>query len=146
LKQALADLPIQVILAASADFGPFPDNFIAQPWVPQLELLARVDLLVSHGGNNSVCEALALARPVVVLPVTNDQPAIAQQVVTSGCGLRLSFRRSSAAQIRDAVHRVLADPRYQLAARRISRSFEEAGGSRRAADLLEALAQQRFLQ
>ncbi len=146
VKQALADLPIQVILVAPDDFGPFPTNVIAQPWVPQLELLARVDLLVSHGGNNSVCEALARAIPVIVVPVTNDQPAIAQQVVNSGCGLRLSFRRSSAAQIRDAVHSVLADPRYRLAAQRISRSFEEAGGARRAADLLETLAQQRFLQ
>ncbi|AGA90229.1 glycosyltransferase, MGT family [Thioflavicoccus mobilis 8321] len=140
IKQALADLPIQVILVAPESFGPFPENFIVQPWVPQLKLLPAVDLLLSHAGSNTVCEALALALPVVVVPITDGQPVVAQQVADSGCGLRLSFKRSNSGAIRTAVERALTEPGFRAAAARIRESFEVAGGAPRAADLLESLA------
>lgn len=140
---ALGGLPIQAIMAAPESFGPFPDNFIVQPWVPQLELLPRIDLLLSHAGSNTVCEALAHGLPVVVLPITDGQPVVAQQVAESGCGLRLSFKRSGTADIRAAVERGLSEPSFREAAQRIKASFERAGGAPRAADLLEALAEGR---
>jgi MGT family glycosyltransferase len=143
LEQALGNLPIQVILVAPESFGPFPENFIVQPWVPQMRLLPTIDLLVSHAGSNAVCEALAAALPIVVVPITNDQPVVAQQVVDSGCGLRLSFRRASAAEIRTAIERGLSEPRFREAAARIRASFEAAGGAPRAADLLVSLAEPR---
>jgi len=140
IKRALGPLPIQVILVAPQSFGPFPENFIVQPWVPQLDLLPKIDLLLSHAGSNAVCEALAHDLPLVVVPITDGQPVVAQQVANSGCGIRLSFTRSGSPEIRDAVERALTDPKFREAARRIRRSFDAAGGAARAAELLQMLA------
>lgn len=145
IVDALDGLPIQVIMVAPTSFGPFPANYIVQPWVPQLELLPKVDLLVTHAGSNAVCEALSYGLPLVTFPITDGQPVVAQQVVESGAGLRLSFRRSSVAEIREAVLRVLYDPSFREAAHRIRKSFETGGGASRAADLLESLAGGRAL-
>lgn len=139
LSDALGDLPLQVILVAPDEFGPFPENFIVRPFVPQLEVLEKVDAVVSHGGHNTVAETLARSLPLVVAPIKDDQPVIAKQVTEAGCGLRLSFTRPRPALIREAVQRVLAEPSFREAADRIRVSFEQAGGASRAADLLEEL-------
>ncbi len=138
LKEALGGLPLQVVLVAPPRFGPFPDNFLVCPWVPQPAVLPEVDALVSHGGHNTVAEALSAGKPLVVLPITDDQPTVAQQVVESGCGLRLPFARVRAATLRQAVLRVLDEPRFREAAERQRDAFAAAGGTSRAADLLEA--------
>jgi MGT family glycosyltransferase len=140
LVDALGDLQVQVILVAPEGFGPYPDNFLVRTWVPQLKLLPQVNLLISHAGSNAVYEALSYGLPLVVLPITDDQPIIAQQVVEAGCGLRLSFARSKPGDIREAVYRVLTEPGFRQAASRIRTSFERAGGTARAAELLEQLA------
>ncbi len=140
-REALSELPIQVIMAAPESFGPFPDNFICQAWLPQIELLAKVDLVVCHGGNNTVSETLAHGLPLVVIPITDDQPQLAHRVEAAGCGLRLSYARLSAERLRDGVRRVLAEQRFRIAAEAVRCSFEAAGGAARAAELLEQLAQ-----
>jgi len=139
LSEALGDLPLQVILSAPDGFGPFPENFIVRPFVPQLAVLDKVDAVVSHGGHNTVAETLARGLPLVVAPIKDDQPVIAKQVTEAGAGLRLSFTRPRPKLIREAVQRVLAEPSFRSGAERIQRSFEEAGGARRAAELLEEL-------
>jgi MGT family glycosyltransferase len=116
-----------------------PPNVIARPFVPQLALLPEVQAVVCHGGHNTVCEALAHALPLVVLPIKDDQPVVAQQVVDSGAGLRLKFGRVCPDELREAVRRVLEEPSFREAAARIQRSFTAAGGASRAADLLEEL-------
>jgi MGT family glycosyltransferase len=138
VKQALGGMRLQAIVVAPDHFGPFPRNFLVRDWIPQLALLPKIDAVVSHGGNNSVCETLSHGRPMVVIPITDDQPMIAQQVVDAGCGIRLPFARFRAAAFEDAVRRVLQEPQFGRAARRLEAAFREAGGTMRAADLLEA--------
>jgi MGT family glycosyltransferase len=108
--------------------------------VPQLRLLAHVDAVVCHAGHNTVCEALSCGLPLVVAPIRDDQPIVAQHVVDAGAGLRVRFNRATANQIRAAVETVLCEPSYRQAARRIEQSFRAAGGAGAAADHLEALA------
>ncbi|MGD2082475.1 MAG: glycosyltransferase [Chromatiales bacterium] len=141
-KEALGGLPIQVIAVAPEGLGPYPPNFIARSWVPQLELLAEIDAVVCHGGNNTVSEALAFGLPLVVIPITDDQPVLAQRVSAAGCGVRLSYPRLRAEGLRDAVTRVLSEAGFREAARRIRESIAQAGGAERAADLLEELAEE----
>jgi UDP:flavonoid glycosyltransferase YjiC (YdhE family) len=107
--------------------------------VPQLELMPHLDAVVSHGGHNTVCEALAHGLPLVVAPIRDDQPLIADQVVSAGAGIRLTYGRVRAAQIRDALEEVLDRPDYTEAARRVQQSFQAAGGASTAADHLEAV-------
>jgi MGT family glycosyltransferase len=108
--------------------------------VPQLRLLAHVDAIVCHAGHNTVCEALSCGLPLVVAPIRDDQPIVAQNVVDAGAGLRLRFDRATANQIRTAVETVLGEPSYRQAARRVEQSFRSAGGAGSAAGHLEQLA------
>ena len=139
--KALEGAAMQVVLVAPDGRVPAPpSNFIVRSRVPQLALLRHVQAVVSHGGHNTVCEALANGVPLVVTPIRDDQPIVANQVVASGAGLRLRFGRLVAASLRTAVERVLLEPAFREAAERIKASFAEASGATSAADHLEHLA------
>ncbi|RMH39476.1 MAG: glycosyltransferase [Deltaproteobacteria bacterium] len=137
--EALGGGPIQVVLVAPRDCAPaaMPDNVLRRDFVPQLALLPHVDAVVCHAGHNTVVEALAHGRPLVVAPIVDDQPVVAQQVVEAGAGIRVKFGRVRAPALRDAVMRVLDESAFAEAASRIAESFARAGGAPRAADLIE---------
>jgi UDP:flavonoid glycosyltransferase YjiC (YdhE family) len=83
---------------------------------------------------------LAHGLPLVLAPIRDDQPIVADQVVRAGAGLRVRFGRVGAAELRAAVDTVLDEPGYRAAAEVVARSFREAGGAAAAADAVEALA------
>jgi MGT family glycosyltransferase len=112
---------------------------MVQRYVPQLELLARVDAVVCHGGFNTVSEALAHGLPLVLAPIADDQMLNAHSVVSAGAGVRVRYGRVDAAGLRQAVTAILEEPRYREAAGRLARSFESAGGAATAADAIEDL-------
>lgn len=116
-----------------------PDHILFTGHVPQLALLPRMSAVVSHGGHNTVCESLAHGLPLVVTPIRDDQPLVAQQVADAGAGIRLRFGRLRPAELRDAVRAVLGDSSYRAAAARIRDSFTAAGGAAAAAGHLEKL-------
>ncbi len=137
---ALADQPLQVVLAAPPELVTgAPANFVVRRYVPQLALLPQLDAVVTHGGHNTVCEALAHGLPLVVAPIKDDQPIVADQVVAAGAGLRVKFGRVQPPELRDAVRRVLVEPQFRAAAARVRASFAAAGGATAAAVALEAL-------
>jgi MGT family glycosyltransferase len=138
---ALRGEPVQAVLAAPPELvADVPDNAIVRRYVPQLALLPRVDAVVCHGGHNTVCEALAHGLPLVVAPIKDDQPIVADQVVAAGAGLRVKFGRVQPPELRDAIRRVLDEPAFRAAAGRVRASFAAAGGATAAAAALEALA------
>lgn len=138
--EALADQPYRVILVAPLALVPrTPANFIVRPYVPQLALLSRVDAVVCHGGHNTTCEALAHGLPLVIAPIKDDQPVVADQVVAAGAGIRIKFGRVQAPELRDAVSRALTDPALRTAAAHVRDSFTAAGGAATAATHLETL-------
>ncbi|MEV6401062.1 nucleotide disphospho-sugar-binding domain-containing protein [Streptomyces sp. NPDC051907] len=131
---------VQLILAAPAEtVGAAPEHVLLQEYVPQLQLLPHLDAVVSHGGHNTVCESLAHGLPLVVAPIRDDQPIVAQQVAAAGAGVRVRFGRPRAGELHDALAAVLDDPAHRWAARRIQASFAAAGGAAAAADRLEKL-------
>jgi UDP:flavonoid glycosyltransferase YjiC (YdhE family) len=95
--------------------------------------------VVCHGGQNTVCEALAHGLPLVVTPIHDDQPLIARQVTAAGAGVELRIEQLRAPELRDAVLAVLDEPAYRAAAGVIRDSFAAAGGATTAADRLEML-------
>jgi MGT family glycosyltransferase len=138
--EAFADGRYQVILVAPPEaVGPTPPHVLVRARVPQLELLKRVQAVVCHGGHNTVCESLAHGLPLVVAPIRDDQPVIAEQVARSGAGLRIRFGRIRADALGGAVDRVLGEPSFRAGAERIRASFHAAGGAERTAERLEAL-------
>ena len=138
--------PGQFILSAGrmtdiAALGPIPDNFIVRHFVPQLELLPRVHAFITHGGMNSINEGLYFGVPLVVVPQQMEQALNARQAARVGAAVVLGDRppygRIQANDLHQALAQVLADDRYRQAAERIGRSFRQAGGYQRAADILE---------
>jgi UDP:flavonoid glycosyltransferase YjiC (YdhE family) len=128
-----------VVVDPSGAVTATPGNVLLRPRVPQLELLPRMAAVLCHAGHNTVCEALFHGLPLVVAPIRDDQPVIAQQAVDAGAAVRVRFGRAGAAHIGAALDEVLTVPTYRAAAQRIGASFRTAGGADTAADLLVAL-------
>jgi zeaxanthin glucosyltransferase len=105
--------------------------------VPQLALLPKCAVVVCHAGHNTVCETLSHGVPLVVAPIRDDQPIVAQQVVDAGAGVRVRFGRVTAEQLRTAITEALG---HAEGARRIQSSFASAGGAEAAANWLSELA------
>ena len=137
---AFANSPLQIILVAPPELVPnAPENFIVRARVPQLALMPKVDAVICHAGHNTVCEALAHGVPLIVAPIRDDQPVIAQQVVNANAGIRLKYGRLSPNTLRDATDRLLNDGSFRDAAKKIAASFAAAGGANAAAESLEKL-------
>jgi MGT family glycosyltransferase len=142
LVSALASLGGTVVVATGqtdpAALGPLPAGVLARRSVPQLEVLGRAALFVTHGGMNSVNEAMGAGVPVLVIPQGADQPLVARRVTELGAGLSLRTDDVTQAAVRAHARRLLDDPRFRSAAAAMQTAQREAGGYRRAADELEA--------
>ncbi|MEV4236177.1 MULTISPECIES: nucleotide disphospho-sugar-binding domain-containing protein [unclassified Nocardia] len=114
-------------------------DVLVRDFVPYLELLPHLDVVVCHAGHTTTCEALAFGVPLVVAPIRDDNPVVAGQVEAAGAGIRVKFGRVRAAELCEAILTVLDDPSYRRAALRVQASFAAAGGSVAAADCLEKL-------
>jgi MGT family glycosyltransferase len=115
------------------------DHVLVTERVPQLEVLEQVDAVVSHAGPNTVAESLTAGRPLVLAPIRDDQPSVAERVAALGAGIRVRFGRVQPAELRDAITAVLETPSYREAAHRIAAAFTQAGGAAAAADHLEKM-------
>jgi zeaxanthin glucosyltransferase len=106
-------------------------------YAPQVDLLARAALTITHAGLNTVLDSLANGVPVVAVPITYEQPAIARRVEWAGAGQTIALNRLTPDRLRNAVKAVLERDDYRAAAERLAGSIRVAGGTRRAADIVE---------
>src|SRR4029077_16138325 len=139
---ACAGLDLQLVISLGggqdpALLGDLPGAPVVVGYAPQLELIRRSALTISHGGLNTALESLARGVPMVVLPVAYDQPGVGARVEWSGAGRSIPVGRLSVDRLRDAVRVVLADPAYRARAGRLRTSIEAADGLSWAADLIE---------
>ncbi|MHA5053206.1 macrolide family glycosyltransferase [Streptomyces sp. SD15] len=138
---ALAPLGGTVVISTGQTdpdaLGPLPTNVLARRSVPQLEVLARAALFVTHGGMNSANEAMYAGVPLLVVPQGADQPMVARRVVELGAGLSIRTEDVTEDSVRALARRLLDDPRFRTAATTLQAAQQEAGGYRRAADELE---------
>lgn len=139
ILQAIPGTVNALVLAPPGAVTDPPPHVLVRERVPILELMPHLDAVISHGGLNTVCEALAHGVPLVIAPVKGDQAINAEQVSRAGAGLRVSFDRARPAQLRDALLAVLDNPDFRSAAGRIQAAFARAGGAEAAADHLDKL-------
>jgi MGT family glycosyltransferase len=122
--------------------GPIPANFIVRPTVPQLQVLQRADVFITHGGMNSVHEGLYYGVPLILIPHQFEQLFNARCVAARGAGLiiddRLSRRTIAATALRQALDTVMSEPRYRGAAMNLQRSLRATGGYQQAASEIQA--------
>jgi MGT family glycosyltransferase len=147
---AFAGYRAQFILSAGAltdltQLGNLPDNFIVRNYVPQLDVLQRTDVFITHGGMNSVHEGLYYGVPEIVIPQQLEQNINGKRVVETGVGLipqgyRVS-KQVTVEALRLALDQILDDPSYKSNAVRLGETLRAAGGYEQAANEIE-----RFIQ
>jgi UDP:flavonoid glycosyltransferase YjiC (YdhE family) len=131
--------PAQAALLPS----PLPGGLRIVDWLPSTQAILRhpnVRVFVSHCGINSVHESIACGTPVVGIPMFADQCDMAVRVADAGVGVRLDKVKFTAAVLRDAIARVMNEASFTERIPALQRAFEEAGGVRRAADVIEQAA------
>src|SRR5262245_54358240 len=113
------------------DWGPPPLAVLAHP---------NVGVFVSHCGINSVHESIRAGTPIVGIPMFADQRDMAVRVADAGIGVWLDKRRFTAADLRTAIRRVAHGDDFRRAMPGVQQALSDAGGVRRAADLIEGAA------
>ena len=117
--------------------GPLPSNTILVQRAPQLELLRRASVCITHAGLNTVLESLAQGVPQVAIPVTVDQPGVAARIAQKKTGLFVPLKELNVSRLSLLIDHVLNDPIYRDNARYIQAEIAETDGLSKAADLLE---------
>jgi MGT family glycosyltransferase len=141
IAEACTDLDAQLVISTGGSSAYSAANLPGSPvvvhYAPQAEILARASLTITHAGLNTVMQSLAFGVPMVALPITHDQPAIAARVKRSGAGVAIPAARATARSLRAAVQRVTTEPAYRTQAGKLRKSIEAAGGVERAATIVE---------
>lgn len=135
---AFEHMDLDVVLVANPGMrSEWPANFFVFSHIPQLKVLEVIDVVVCHGGHNTVVEALSKGIPILAIPMVHDQGYIAGKIVGCGAGLRLKYKRFRSEHVSQAVTELLGNPTYKKAANNIQKSFRTSGGEKRAAELIE---------
>ncbi|WP_205697471.1 glycosyltransferase [Conexibacter sp. SYSU D00693] len=141
--EAVAGLPVSVLMTVGPGpelerFADAPANVEVLRWLPQEDVLPWADAVVCHGGSGSTTGALAAGVPLVVMPMFADQPQNAARVAAAGAGIAVTGHEP--APVRAAVERLLAEPSYGKAARRVAGEVAGHAHLRDAVALLEEFA------
>jgi len=117
-------------------------NMWGEQFLPQTTLLPLVDLVITHGGNNTTTEAFHHGKPMVVLPLFWDQYDNAQRVHETGFGIRLPTYAFTDDELTGAIEQLLADADLKEALSAASGVIQARDGRTKAADVLEQVARQ----
>jgi zeaxanthin glucosyltransferase len=140
IAEACAELDVQLVISLGgnpAALGPLAGTPIVVPFAPQLELLRRAILVVTHAGINTTLESLNEGVPLVAIPVSDDQPGVAARIHHAGTGKVVSFGRLSSSRLRQAIRCVLDNPGYRTAALRMREELRKVDSLELAANLVE---------
>ena len=140
--EACRGLDVQLVIShggglTASEAADLPGDPLVVSYAPQMDLLPRATLTITHAGLNTVLDSMANGVPVVAVPITYEQPAIARRVEWVGAGETIAFNRLTPERLRQATRAVLEMPRYRAAAHRLADSIKSAGGTARAADIVE---------
>ena len=119
------------------------DNMVGAEFLPQTRILPFVDLVITHGGNNTTTEALHFGKPMVVLPLFWDQYDNAQRLHETGLGVRLDTYTCSTEELHTTIERLVNDDALRGRLAELSRRIQARDGVTRAADLIEDLGSRR---
>jgi len=126
-----------------ADRITLADNMIGEQMLPQTKVIPQVDLVISHGGNNTVTETLHFGKPLIVLPLFWDQYENAQRIDELGYGIRLDTYAFTDEQLTGAVDTILADTALRARLSEIGAAIRARDGLRVGADVIEQVGRHR---
>jgi MGT family glycosyltransferase len=143
ILEAVSEFPdMQMVLSVGRnvdlnDLGPIPANTIVVPVAPQIELLKRATLCITHAGLNTTLEALAQGVPLVAIPVGYDQPGVASRIAYHGVGEFVELDDLSKQRLSKLIAKVTSNPSYRDRARWFQNVLREKRGLDMAADIIE---------
>ncbi|MEU8574127.1 macrolide-inactivating glycosyltransferase [Streptomyces asoensis] len=121
-----------------AALGPVPDHVEVAAWVPQLAILKQADLFVTHAGAGGSQEGLATATPMIAVPQAVDQFGNADMLQALGVARHVPAAEATAGTLRAAALALVGDPEVARRLAAVRATMADEGGTRRAADLVEA--------
>lgn len=113
-----------------------PTDAIVVSYAPQLKLLERASLCITHAGLNTVLESLSNGVPMVAIPIANDQPGVAARIEWTKTGKMLK-RNCTISKLNKAIVEVLNNDLYRQNALKIQKEIQNSGGVKLAADIIE---------
>lgn len=139
LVDSLADSPHRFIVSKGpvAEKIRLADNMVGDAVLPQTKVIPQVDLVISHGGNNTTTEALHFGKPMVLLPLFWDQYDNAQRMHELGFGIRLSTYGFAAEELNEAIEKLLADTELRRRMDELGERIRERDGLTKGADIIE---------
>jgi MGT family glycosyltransferase len=133
---------MQVVLSVGRNLNPgdlerIPPNTIVVRIAPQIELLKRAALCITHAGLNTALEALAQGVPMVAIPIGYDQPGVAARIAYHGVGEFVEIGNLTARHLSKLIIKVTTNPYYRDKARWFQKVLGETRGLDIAADIIE---------
>ena len=140
--EAFGSEPVTVILSvgnyAVSKLGSIPKNFVVRNRTPQLAVLKQASLFITHGGMNSVSEAMVSGVPMIVIPFVSDQPVNAEQVARLGLGRVLEYKSITPEALKKAAFEVMKDEQVKQNLHHIQKLIAQAPGNTGAVGIIEA--------
>ncbi len=142
IAQACMGLDAQLVISLGGGSSPesmqnLPGEPLVVGYAPQLELLKKAALTITHAGPNTVLESLSNGVPMVAIPIANDQPGTGARLAWAGAGEVVPLSRLSVPRLQTAIKRVLTEESYKHNASRLQQAIHRSGGVSRAADIVE---------
>ena len=139
---ACAGLNAQLVLslgdANGVDVPSLPGNPLVVNYAPQLDLLSRAAVTITHAGMNTTQQSLSFGVPMVAIPLAHDQPAIAERLARTGAGIVIPPPQLNHTRLRSAIELILPqNSTCRKEAQRMQEAIRKAGGVQRAADIVE---------
>lgn len=139
--EAFRDEQVEVIISTGQQFQlqklkDIPKNIHVYKSVPQIEVLKQTDIFVTHGGMNSISEALVQGVPMVVIPFMSDQPVNARRIEELGLGKKLEYRLVSVDVLKNTVLSILSDSYIMYNISKMQRLIKESPGNRGGASMI----------
>ncbi|MEM8722630.1 MAG: nucleotide disphospho-sugar-binding domain-containing protein [Cyanobacteria bacterium P01_G01_bin.39] len=145
IAAATAELDVQLVISLGnpnnkpADYN-LPDTAIVVSFAPHQKLIDRASLVITHAGMNTTLGALSSGVPIVAIPITSEQPGIANRIAMTGTGEVIKLKKLSVPQLKATIKRVLTENSYKQNADRLQEAIRQAGGIRKAADIIEQVS------
>lgn len=146
IATACQDLDVQLVIPHGGgmdaeQIADLPGSPLVVAYAPQREILSKASLTITHGGMNTVLDSLSYGVPLVAIPITFEQPGTGARIRWTGVGESIPLTRVTPTQLRDAIQRVRTSPTYAANASKIQQAIQNAGGTQRAATLIEQAIQ-----
>lgn len=143
ISKVCADLGLPLVISGGGGVDLSGVAFEGQPVVvshaPQLKILQKARMVITHAGMNTAAESLKYGVPMVAIPITNDQPGVGARIQYHRVGETIFIKRLNESRLKCAIEKVWNDPVYKNNAKKFKKLISNAGGSRVAADAIEGV-------